>query len=132
MKFSNLILLLFLFITPTLVAQVTIGDKYEFDYANPKDYYLGGITVSGVKYLDGNVLIMLSGLSIGEQFKLPGDRISTAVRKLWEQGLFEDIQVSVTKVIDNQVFLDIYLKERPRLSKFQLNGIKKSDAKGIM
>lgn len=131
MKLSNLILLLFLFIAPSLVAQVTIGDKYEFDYANPKDYYLGGITVSGVKYLDGNVLIMLSGLSIGEQFKLPGDRISTAVRKLWEQGLFEDIQVSITKIIDNQVFLDIYLKERPRLSKFQLNGIKKSDADDI-
>lgn len=131
MKLSNLILLLFLFIAPTLVAQVTIGDKYEFDYANPKDYYLGGVTVSGVKYLDGNVLIMLSGLTIGEQFKLPGDRISTAVRKLWEQGLFEDIQVSVTKIIDNQVFLDIYLKERPRLSKFQLNGVKKSDADDI-
>ena len=123
-----LILVLFLIPGHLTIAQVSVGDKVLLDYNNPKDYYLGGVTVSGVKYLDGNVLIMLSGLTVGEQMKIPGDKITAAVRKLWDQGLFEDIQVSVSKVVDNQVFLDLRLKERPRLSKFQFNGVKKSDA----
>lgn len=112
-------------------AQTAIGDRFTPDYTSPKEYYIGGITVSGVKYLDGNVLIMLSGLTVGDRIKIPGDKISQSVRKLWEQGLFEDIQITVSKVIDNQAFLDINLRERPRLSKFQFNGVKKSDADDI-
>ena len=122
-----LIIILFLLLIQPLSAQVRLGESGTTDYNNPKEYYIGGMTVSGVKYLDGNVLIMLSGLSVGDKVKIPGDRISQAIRKLWDQGLFQDIKVSVTKIVDNQVFLDFYLKERPRLSKFQFNGIKKGD-----
>ena len=132
MRLRNLLIILFsLLVIPPLSAQISLGDDNLSDYNNPKEYYIGGMTVSGVKYLDGNVLIMLSGLTVGDKVKIPGDKISAAVRKLWEQGLFEDIKVSVTKVVDNQVFLDFYLKERPRLSKFQFNGIKKADADDI-
>lgn len=132
MRKSVYILFLFLSLSSTAIrAQQITSDRDQFDYSNPKEYYLGGMTVSGVKYLDGNVLIMLSGLTVGEQLKIPGDKLSAAVRKLWEQGLFEDIQIRITKIIDNQVFIDFYLKERPRLSKFQLNGVKKSEADDI-
>ena len=129
-RFLILFLLLVLLV-PVSKAQITIGQQAGLDYSNPKEYIIGGITVSGVKYLDANVLIMLSGLTVGEKVKIPSDRITGSVRKLWDQGLFEDIQISVTKIIDNQVFLDIWLKERPRLSKFQFSGIKKSDADDI-
>jgi len=132
MKLRDLpILLLLMVFAQSAGAQISIGDRFTPDYNAPKDYYIGGITVSGVKYLDGNVLIMLSGLTVGDKIKIPGDKISQAVRKLWDQGLFEDIQVTVSKVVDDQAFLDIYLRERPRLSKFQFNGIKKSDADDI-
>jgi len=132
MKLHNLLITLFLvLLSLPIYAQITLGDGVEVDYNNPKDYYIGGITVSGVKYLDGNVLIMLSGLTVGDKVKIPGDKISQAIRKLWEQGLFEDIKVSVSKVVDNQIFVDFNLTERPRLSKFQFNGIKKSDADDI-
>jgi len=129
-RFLILFLLLVLLV-PVSKAQITIGQQAGLDYSNPKEYIIGGITVSGVKYLDANVLIMLSGLTVGEKVKIPSDRITGSVRKLWDQGLFEDIQISVTTIIDNQVFLDIWLKERPRLSKFQFSGIKKSDADDI-
>jgi outer membrane protein insertion porin family len=133
MRLCHLIYLLFfsLLISPQLHAQITIGGSDIVDYNIPKDYYLGGVTVSGVKYLDGNVLVMLSGLTVGEKIKVPGDKISRAVRKLWEQGLFEEVDISVSRVVDDQIFLDIRMKERPRLSKFQFNGIKKSDADDI-
>jgi outer membrane protein insertion porin family len=132
MRLRNLLIIFFLLlVTLPLSAQVSLGEGHAIDYNSPKEFYIGGITVSGVKYLDGNVLIMLSGLTVGDKVKVPGDKISQAVRKLWDQGLFEDIKVSVSKVVDDQVFLDFHLKERPRLSKFQFNGIKKSDADDI-
>jgi len=129
--YQLLITSLLLFLFQPISAQVRLGETNVTDYNSPKEYYIGGMTVSGVKYLDGNVLIMLSGLTVGDKVKVPGDKLSQAIRKLWDQGLFEDISVSVTKIVDNQVFLDFYLRERPRLSKFQFNGIKKSDADDI-
>ncbi len=132
MRLRELLITSFLLLlVHSLSAQISLGEKTAMDYNSPKEYYIGGMTVSGVKYLDGNVLIMLSGLTVGDKVKIPGDKISQAIRKLWDQCLFEEINVSVTKIVDNQVFLDFYLKERPRLSKFQFNGIKKSDADDI-
>lgn len=125
-----------LFIIPLLISiklfgQVRLGEPHVMDYNTPKDYIIGGITVSGVKYLDVNVLIMLSGLTVGDNIKIPGDKITQSIKKLWDQGLFEDVKISVSSIVDNQVFLDIQLRERPRLAKFQFNGIKKSDADDI-
>jgi len=132
MRIRIVILLLTLIVFTTLHGQVIGGGEKITDYTKSKDYYIGGITVSGVKYLDGNVLIMLSGLTVGEKIKVPGgDQISKAIRKLWDQGLFEDIEISFTNIVDDQIFINIYMKERPRLSKFQFNGIKKSDADDI-
>lgn len=130
MKLNHLFLLL-LFTTFFLpvYAQFSIGEGVSIDYNNPKEYTIGGISVSGIKYLDNNVLIMISGLSVGDKIKVPGDKITTAIRKLWVQGLFEDVSISVSKIIDNQIFLVISLKERPRLSHFSFSGnVKKSEA----
>ena len=112
-------------------AQGVSGSEISIDYNTPKEYTIGGITVSGVLYLDNNVLIMLSGLTVGDKIQIPGNKITESVRKLWEQGLFEDVKISISKVVDNQVFLTIYLKERPKLSRFSFIGIKKSDADNI-
>ena len=82
MRLRNILIILFLLlVTLPLAAQISTGDGHVTDYNSPKEYYIGGITVSGVKYLDGNVLIMLSGLTVGDKVKVPGDKISQAVRK---------------------------------------------------
>jgi len=63
---SCLVILLILF-AGSLFSQINLGDDLEIDYAKPKKYEIAGITVSGVKYLDNNALIMISGLSIGDK-----------------------------------------------------------------
>jgi outer membrane protein insertion porin family len=114
------------------LAQQNLGDDMSvIDYSSPKKYEIGGITVSGIEYLDQNVLIMLSGLKIGSRVEIPGEEITTAIKKLWEQGLFEDIRISATKIQGDVIFLDIYLLERPRLTKFAFNGVKKSEAEKL-
>lgn len=113
------------------IAQNIIGgDGVVIDYSDPKDYEIGGITVSGVKYLDPDVLIQLSGLYVGQELTIPDD-IGDAIRKLWKQGLFSEITVTATKVIGEKIFLDIYLRERPRLSSFTFSGLKKSEVDDI-
>lgn len=113
-------------------AQIQVGnDLSEVDYSFPREYEIGGITVTGVQYVDPAVVVMLSGLNVGMKIKVPGDKISEAIRRLWEQGLFEDIQITYTQKIAGKIFLNIDMKERPRISKFSLKGFKKSEAEEV-
>lgn len=113
-------------------AQISIGsDLSKINYEKPVEYVIGGVEVTGVEYLDKNVIIMLSELEIGERVKIPGDEITGAIRKLWEQGLFDNISITASSIKGNTIFLSINLKERPRLSKFSFEGIRKSEADDI-
>lgn len=113
-------------------AQIQIGnDLSDIDYSLPKEYEIGGITVTGAKFVDPNVIIMISGLQVGTTVKVPGDKITKAIQKLWEQGLFEDVQISCTQKINGKIFLNITICERPRISKFSFKGIKKSEAEEL-
>ncbi|SDK67738.1 outer membrane protein insertion porin family [Catalinimonas alkaloidigena] len=124
-------LLLFLLLSPAY-AQFRLGQQPlqtspSLDYGNPQKYEIGGITISGVKFLDENALISITGLKVGDQITVPGEEISNAIKKLWDQGILGDIEVNVTKVEGNYIFLDFYMKERPRLSRFNFKGARKSD-----
>jgi outer membrane protein insertion porin family len=129
---SLFLMVLLVMLGPTAKAQIVTGNQeLPVDYNNPVEYEIGGITVSGVQYLDKNVLIMISGLKVGDKIKVPGDRFRNAIKKLLDQGLFEFVNISATDVRDNLIFLNIDLRERPRLSKFSFNGVKKAEADNI-
>src|SRR6218665_1614231 len=94
---------------------------------NPKKYRLAGIRIEGADFSDKNVITLLSGLSEGDELSVPGDKITDAIKKLWKQGMFEDIQIIQDKIIGRDLFLIIKVVERPRLSKFRFKGdVKKS------
>ncbi len=96
------------------------------DYSNPQKYVIGDISVSGIKFLSRDALVMLSGLKIGQKITIPGEEISNAIDKLWKEGLFSDVKISVVKIRNDSAYLDIYLKEQPRLNKVYFYGINKS------
>lgn len=117
-------------------SQIVIGNtddelNFTLDYNKPREFEIGGITISGIRFLDSYALVKLTGLEVGDKIQIPGDKISGAIKKLWVQGLFEDIQVSITKIDGNLAFFDIKLTERPRLSRFSFSGVKKSEADEI-
>ena len=127
-----LFLFLLLICVGNAYSQVSFSNTgMDISYSSPKKYKIGGITISGVEFLDENVLKMLSGLRVGQVVEVPGEEITKAVKNLWKQGLFEDVSITVTSIVDGQIFLDIYLAERPRLSKFAFKGISKSDVDDI-
>ncbi|WP_169305075.1 outer membrane protein assembly factor BamA [Pedobacter cryotolerans] len=103
----------------------------NLDYFAPKEYTIGGTTLSGTQYLDKEVIITLSKLTKGETVILPGEATTNAIKNLWAQGLFDDIQLNVTKLIGDTVYFDILVVERPRLTSFEFTGISKSQKTDI-
>ncbi len=103
----------------------------SMSYSNPQVYEIAEINVEGSEFLDSNALISISGLKVGDKIKIPGEHISSAIKKLWKQGLIGDIKVFASKVENGKVFLTISLTERPRLSKFNFSGITKSQESEI-
>ena len=98
----------------------------------PKEYTIAGITVSGVKYLDTSIVASITNLLPGDKFMHPGEDIfAKAIANLWRQRFFSNIQIFITKVEDDKVWLEIALTERPRLGNFKFVGIKKSDEEDI-
>ena len=96
------------------------------------EYTIGGITVSGSKYLDEELLISISSLSLGDKIKVPTDsKIAKAIQNLWKQNLFSDIEINADKIVGDKIFIDIHITERPRLSKFNFKGIKDNEAKEL-
>lgn len=91
------------------------------------DLVIGEIKVTGIRYMDADLIITIAGLAVGDRIKLTDDpAIAKAIRNLWEQQLFSDIAINITKITDNKAYLEIAVVERPRLSKFTFKGISKS------
>jgi outer membrane protein insertion porin family len=115
-------------------AQIGLKQKKEKTKAlnTTNEYVVGGVSVSGSKYLDEELLISIAGISPGDKIKLPNDAaISKAIQNLWKQNLFANVEINADHYQGDKVFLDIHIEERPRLSKYNFKGIKDNDAKEI-
>lgn len=107
-------------VNPTL--QEIFNTKY------PKQYTIAGITVTGSKAFDLNLIISISGLAVGDVVQIPGtDVFSKAIIKLWKQSLVSDVQVYFTKLEGSNLYVEIELTERPRLLDYKFVGIKKGE-----
>jgi len=109
----------------TLKAQVQTEPNIM--YGQEKKYEIGGIAVEGAKNYDDYILIGLSGLTVGEVISVPGDEITAAVKRYWKQGLFSSVKITADSIVDEKVYLKIYLNMRPRVSQININGVKKSE-----
>lgn len=119
-------------------AQIVFGQQGRsgaedqvINYASPKQYEIANIEVKGVQFLDNNALISMSGLRVGDKIKIPGDEITTAIKQLWKQGIIGNIAIYASDITGDKISLIIELTERPRLSRFDFQGVSKSFADEI-
>ncbi len=112
------------------MAQIGVG-SFDVDYRNPRDYIIGGITVEGARNFDSQAITLFSGLTIGQEISIPGEKISMAIQNLWKQRLFDNIQISIGEVRGKEVFLVIQLEERARLSRFRFEGVSKGESETL-
>jgi TonB-dependent SusC/RagA subfamily outer membrane receptor len=94
----------------------------EISMTSPGKYTIADIEVSGIRYLDETVLIQLSGLKVGETIELPGEAITNAVKKLWQPELFSDVRITASKIVGDDIWLDIYLQEQYKDSQNTIKG----------
>ncbi|WP_303318628.1 POTRA domain-containing protein [Flavivirga abyssicola] len=104
----------------------------EVTYSDGNKYTLGGITVSGNSSFSEQTIVTYSGLRKGKEITIPGQDISTAIKKLWNSKLFSDIEVYVTKIEGNAAFLEIRLSDLPQLNEIKINGVKRSKKEKII
>jgi outer membrane protein insertion porin family len=126
--------ILFSVISTAAVAQVKNNTSMfrsssadTLSYLNPKEYIIGGVTVTGTQHLDKEVLLQISKVNKGDKLLLPGEASATIVKNLYKENLFDDVQLYVTKINLDTVYLEIAIKELPRLSNLRLTGIRKSE-----
>lgn len=117
--YLNIFFLILIGINFNLISQSKI------DFGN--QYMIGGISFSGNSNLDSNTILSLIDLNVGDNIFVPGEEIPTAIKNLWKQNMFSDIQIFQTKTEGNIIFLEIYLVQLPKLEKFQFKGLKKSE-----
>ncbi|ASU33284.1 outer membrane protein assembly factor BamA [Mucilaginibacter xinganensis] len=99
----------------------------SLSYLEPKDFIIGGITITGTKSLDKDVLLTISKLNKGDHINLPGEANANVIKNMYSQGLFEDVQLNITKIVLDTIYLEIAVTELPRLSRLHLTGIRKGE-----
>ncbi|HJP64590.1 MAG TPA: POTRA domain-containing protein, partial [Mucilaginibacter sp.] len=103
----------------------------SLSYLSPKDYIIGGIAVSGTKNLDKDVLVQISKLNKGDRINLPGEQNAAVVKRMYDQGLFDDVQLNITKINMDTIYLEIAVVERPRLSRMHITGPRKGEIEDL-
>jgi len=110
------------------LALATAQTGPAMDYGFPEEYEIGGITVSGTLATDPNAVKLFTGLQVGDKITIPGERISKAIRNLWDQKLFSDVRIDAAEIRGRTIFLHIQVEEKPRLSRFKFNGVSRSES----
>ena len=130
MKYLNkivILLVVLLSMSMQLKAQDVIVNP-DISYAGtPRTCEIGGISVKGVEGYEDYVLIGLSGLSVGQMITVPGSEITDAIKRYWRHGLFSRAAITADSIVGSKIYLCIHLATRPRVSRINYNGIKKSE-----
>lgn len=135
--YQNFFIILFLLLTGrTAIAQDTLQPPTSvnprllsiYDTKIPKEYTIAGINVTGTKAFDPNLIISISGIAVGDKVQIPGtDAFSKAINKLWKQSLISDVEIYFTDLVENNLYIEIAVTERPRLSDYRFIGVKKGE-----
>ncbi len=129
--FKTFFLVLLLLVVAQVAAQQTVVKPTILYTGNPHTYTIGGINLSGVDNYEPYVIIGISGLSVGDVIDVPGDAITTAVKNYWKHGLFADVSIEADSIVGNKIYLGINLKQRPRISNINYNGVKKGEREDL-
>ncbi len=116
-------ILLFGFLVCNSLAQVTP--------IVPQTYILGGIRIEGAEGVEEFTVRAILGLRKGDTIKIPGDEIKEAVKRIWAQGIFATVKLAVDTIVGDSVFLVLYVESKPRVSRYTIKGVRKSEAEEL-
>ncbi len=89
-------------------------------------YTIAGVTVRGNSLYSSQIIVHETGLVEGSQVRIPGEQISSAIRRLWKHGLFDNVEIYVDRVEGDKVYLDIEVQERTPITRLQYVGVSRT------
>jgi outer membrane protein insertion porin family len=117
-------------VTPdSIPVSVNVDLEQIFNAKTPKQYVISDIKVTGTQSFDPGLIISISGLAVGDKVMLPGaDNFSKAINNLWKQNLISNVEIYFDRLVGNNLYIEISITERPRLTNFKYKGLKKSES----
>ncbi|MDE6711625.1 MAG: outer membrane protein assembly factor BamA, partial [Alistipes sp.] len=97
----------------------------------PRLYRIRSVDIRGVKYLNPEIIKSSAGLIAGDSIYLPSDFIPNAISRLWSQRAFSDVKIGA-EIEDDQLDLQVFLKERPRVLNWDFEGVSKGKKKDLL
>ena len=97
-----------------------------------KLYTIKQIEVTGNTSFNEKTVIAYSGLKEGQQVYLPGDAISKTIKKLWDLGLFKNVNIYLTKTEGTNAYIEISLEQLPVLKEARIDGVSRSKAEDFI
>ena len=97
----------------------------------PKTYEIAGIRIVGADNYEEQNILSYAGIKVGDRLQIPGNELSDAAKRLWRQGLFSNVQITVDKVAGNKAWLCLNLRLQPRLGELRYSGVKKGEQKDL-
>lgn len=89
-------------------------------------YTIAGVTVRGNSLYASQIIIHETGLIEGSKVRIPGEQISSAIRRLWKHGLFDNVEIYVDRVEGDKVYLEIEVLERTPITRLQYVGVSRT------
>ncbi len=133
------LLSLYVLLSMNLFAQI-VDSTYikapmiNYDFVDPATYKIKNIDVREVngKPVQKALVVLYSGLSIGQEIKVPGTDIPKALENIWGRQYFSEVQVYFLPTgNENEVVVQFLVKEQPRLNGHRFLNVSNSQAKSL-
>ncbi len=110
-------------------ASIDVNLENIYSQKVPHRYKVANVTITGNKFFDQALLLSIANINVGDEIVIPGgDQFARAINNLWKQNYFSNVEIYLTKLEASNIYVEIAVTERPRLSSFTFKGIPKSQA----
>ncbi|WP_018675245.1 outer membrane protein assembly factor BamA [Riemerella columbina] len=92
-------------------------------------YILKGIVIDGAKKYSAEQVLRFTGLRKGETIEVPGQKISEAIKKLWNSQYFSEVEVYVQSIEGQNIVLKFLLEDLKDLGEVKVVGMDRKVSK---
>jgi outer membrane protein insertion porin family len=111
-------------------SQMKAQDRVPFDQG--KKYILGDVKLTNKISFNDQTVVTFAGLEKGQKITIPGEEISAAIKKLGKLGLFDEISFYINRIENDSIYLDLDIKELPKLKEVKFVGVKKGKVEALI
>jgi outer membrane protein insertion porin family len=111
-------------------SQMKAQERVPFDQG--KKYILGNVKLTNKISFNDQTVVTFAGLEKGQKITIPGEEISAAIKKLGKLGLFDEISFYINRIENDSIYLDLDIKELPKLKEVKFVGVKKGKVEALI